>query len=139
MMNFRPKETKYRKAFKGRIKGVAKRGYTLAFGDYGLKAVQPNRIKENQIESARKAINNFLKRSGELWIRIFPNIPVTKKPLEVRMGKGKGPVEYYISRVKPGMILFELSSVSEENARLAFRLASDKLPVKTKFTKLVNF
>lgn len=134
-MNFRPKKTKYRKAFKGKIKGGARSGYRLAFGEYGLKAVQPHRLKDNHIEAARKVINKFLDRSGKLWIRVFPDVPVTKKPLEVRMGKGKGHVEYYIFRVKPGRILFELSSVSEEHARRAFALATSKLPIKTKFTK----
>ena len=136
-MNFRPQKTKYRKSFKGRIKGIATKSYKLAFGDYGLKAIESNRIKENQIESARKAINGFLKRSCNLWIRIFPNIPVSKKPSDARMGKGKGDIEYYVFRVKPGRIIFEISSVSEKEAKEAFLLASAKLPIKTKFTKLL--
>lgn len=136
-MIFVPKKTRYSKAFKGRIKGIATNGYKVIFGSYGLKSLTPERVTSNQIEAARKAINRFLKRSGRLWIRIFPNIPVTKKPVDVRMGKGKGPVEYYIFRVKPGKILFELGSVTENDAKSAFALASAKLPIKTKFTKLL--
>lgn len=138
-MNLRPKKSKYKKAFKGRIKGYSNQGYILSFGDYGLKSIEAHRIKENQIEAARKVINGFLQRSGKLWIRVFPNIPVTKKPSDVRMGKGKGAVEYYVFRVKPGRILFELGSVSESDARSAFALASSKLPLRTKFTKLSRY
>lgn len=130
-----PKKTKFKKAFKGKIHGKAKRGYKIAFGHFALKALEPERIKGNQIESARKAINGYLKRTGKLWIRVFPDIPVTKKPTEVRMGKGKGAVEYYICRVKPGRILFELGSVTEEQASKAFTKAAAKLPIKTKFIK----
>lgn len=134
-MNLRPKKTKYRKAFKGKIKGISSRCFTLNLGEFGLKALEAERIKDKQIEASRKAIRSSLKKSGKLWIRIFPNIPVTKKPTDVRMGKGKGSVEDYIFRVKPGRILFELSAVSEEEARKAFELAAKKLPIKTKFIK----
>ena len=112
-----PKKTKYRKAHKGRIKGNAKGGYSLAFGSYGLKALEPERITSRQIEAARRAATRYMKRVGKMWIRVFPDIPVTKKPTDVRMGKGKGSVEYYVFRVKPGRIIFELDGVSEEVAR----------------------
>ena len=137
-MTLQPKKTKYRKAFKGRIHGKAKAGFKIAFGKFALKAVEPERIKAKQIESARKAINRNLKRSGKLWIRIFPNIPVSKKPTDVRMGKGKGSVDYWICRVQPGRILFELDLVTEEQALEAFLKASAKLPIKTKFIKNVE-
>ena len=137
-MNLRPKKTKFKKAFKGKIHGKAKRGYSLEFGSYGLKALEPERIKENQIEAARKAINRHLKRMGKLWIRIFPDVPVSKKPADVRMGKGKGSVEYYVCRVKPGRVLFELDSVTESQAQGAFMLAAAKLPIKTKFVKTLS-
>ncbi len=127
-----PKKTKYRKAQRGTLKGIAVRGSTLSFGDYAIKAVEPGFITSRQIEAARRAIIRFLKRGGKLWIRIFPDKPYTKKPLEVPMGWGKGSVEMYIAPVKPGRILFELTGVSSEVAREAFRLASYKLPVKTK-------
>lgn len=133
-----PKKTKYRKAFKGRINGVAKRGYTIAFGSFGLKALEPERITARQIEAARKAINRYLRRAGRLWIRIFPDVPVSRKPAEVRMGSGKGSVEFYVAKVKPGRIMFELSGVSSEQAEEAFRLASGKLPIKTKFVQRLD-
>ena len=129
----RPKKDKFAKRFKGKIKGKAKRGAKIEFGSYALKALEPQRIKDSQIESARRAINRHLRRSGKLWIRIFPDYPVSKKPADVRMGKGKGSVEYYVSRVKPGKILFELASVNKEQAIGAFARAAAKLPLKTKF------
>jgi large subunit ribosomal protein L16 len=128
-----PKKTKYRKAHKGRIKGSAKGGYTLNFGEYGLKAMQPERITARQIEAARRAISRHVKRVGRMWIRIFPDLPVTRKPAEVRMGSGKGSVEFWAARVAPGRILFEIDGVTEEVAREAFDRASAKLPIKTKF------
>lgn len=130
-----PAKTKYRKAHKGRIHGVARSGYSLSFGDFGLKALSPERVNARQIESARRAINRYMKRVGKLWIRIFPDVPVTKKPAEVRQGKGKGSVEYWVCRVKPGKVLFEISGVSEEVARRAFELGAAKLPVDAKFVK----
>ena len=130
-----PKKTKYRKAHKGRIKGSAKGGYTLNFGEYGLKALQPERVTARQIEAARRAISRYVKRVGRMWIRIFPDVPVTKKPAEVRMGSGKGSVEFWAARVKPGRIIFEIDGVSEEIAREAFDRASAKLPIKTKFVR----
>lgn len=128
-----PKKTKYRKAHKGRIKGSAKGGYSLNFGEYGLKAMQPERITARQIEAARRAISRYVKRVGRLWIRVFPDVPVTRKPAEVRMGSGKGSVEFWACRVKPGRIMFEIDGVSEDIAREAFDRASAKLPIKTKF------
>lgn len=128
-----PKKMKYRKQFKGRIKGKATSGNTVAFGDYGMAATGKAKLTSRQIEAARIAINRYLKRGGSLVIRIFPHKPVTKRPAEVRMGKGKGPVEYYVAPVKEGTMLYEVSGVSEEQAREAFRLASHKLPVKVKF------
>src|SRR3954462_15403611 len=128
-----PKKTKYRKAHKGRIHGNAKGGYSLNFGEYGLKAVQPERVTARQIEAARRAISRYVKRVGRLWIRVFPDVPVTRKPAEVRMGSGKGSVEFWVCRVKPGRILFEIDGVTEEVAREAFDRASAKLPIKTKF------
>ena len=128
-----PQKTKYRKQFKGRIHGKAKGNYALNFGSYGLKAMQPERITSQQIESARKAITRCLKRAGRLWIRIFPDVPVSKKPAEVRMGKGKGANEYWACRIKPGRIMFEVDGVSIEEARKAMNLASAKLPIKCKF------
>ncbi len=130
-----PIKTKHRKAFKGRIKGEARGGFTLNFGDFGLKSMDPDRITSRQIEAARRAITRAMKRQGKLWIRIFPHTPVTKKPLEVRQGSGKGAIEFWAAKVKPGTIMFELSGVSEEVAREAFTLAAAKLPVKTKFIK----
>jgi large subunit ribosomal protein L16 len=128
-----PKKTKYRKQHKGRIHGNAKGGFSLAFGEYGMKALQPERVTARQIEAARRAISHHVKRVGRLWIRVFPDVPVTKKPAEVRMGSGKGSVEYWVCRVKPGRILFEIDGVPEQVAREAFERASAKLPIKTKF------
>ena len=130
-----PTRTKYRKAHKGRIHGKASRATLMNYGAYGLKAIQPDRIISKQIEAARVALTRFMKRQGRVWTRIFPNIPVSKKPVEVRMGKGKGNPEYYACRVKPGRILFEIDGVSEEVARVALYKASAKLPIKTKFIK----
>ena len=130
-----PARTKYRKAHKGRIHGKASRCDKLNFGAYGLKTLQPERITSNQIEAARVALTRHMKRTGKVWLRIFPNIPVSKKPTEVRMGKGKGSPEYWICRVKPGRILFEVDGVSEEVAREALYKASAKLPIKCKFIK----
>ena len=128
-----PKKTKYRKAHKGRIHGLAKGGTTLNFGAYGLKATSPGRISARQIEAARRAITRHMKRVGKLWIRIFPDVPVSSKPAEVRQGKGKGSPEWWAARVKPGRIMFELDGVSKEVAQEAFVLASAKLPVDTRF------
>lgn len=127
-----PKRTKYRKAHKGRIHGTAKGGTTLAFGAFGLKAVEPERITARQIEAARRAITRHMKRVGKVWIRVFPDVPVSRKPAEVRMGSGKGSPEYWVCRVHPGRILFELDGVSKELAQEAFTLAAAKLPVKTR-------
>ncbi len=127
-----PKRTKFRKAHKGRIKGVAKGGTSLNFGSFGLKAVEPERITARQIEAARRAMTRHMKRAGRVWIRVFPDVPVSKKPTEVRMGKGKGSVEYWAAKVKPGRIMFEIDGVSEPVAREALRLAAAKLPIKTR-------
>jgi large subunit ribosomal protein L16 len=127
-----PKKTKFRKAFKGRLHGNAKGGTDLNFGAYGLKAMEPDRVTARQIEAARRAIQRHLRRQGRLWIRIFPDLPVSKKPAEVRQGKGKGSIEYWAARVKPGKILFELDGVSGEMAAGAFERAAMKLPIKTK-------
>jgi large subunit ribosomal protein L16 len=128
-----PQRTKYRKAHKGRIKGASKGATALNFGSYGLKAVEPERVTARQIEAARRAITRHLKRSGRLWIRIFPDVPVSTKPAEVRMGSGKGAPEFWVCRVKPGRILFEVDGVSRELAASAFELAAAKLPIKTRF------
>ena len=128
-----PKRTKFRKAHKGRIHGLAKGGTKLNFGSYGLKAIQPERVTARQIEAARRAITRHLRRAGRVWIRIFPDVPVTKKPTEVRMGKGKGSVEFWAAKVKPGRIIFELDGVNEGLAREALALGSAKLPIRTKF------
>lgn len=133
-----PKRTKYRKAFKGRIHGNAKGGTDLNFGAYGLKALEPERITARQIEAARRAVMRHLRRQGKLWIRIFPDVPVSKKPLEVRQGKGKGSPEFWAARVKPGRVMFELDGTTEELARQAFLLAAAKLPIKTKFIKRIG-
>ena len=133
-----PKKPKFRKQFKGRMHGVSKGGNFLNFGSYGLKALTPERITSRQIESARRCISRHLKRSGRVWIRIFPDVPVSKKPLEVRQGKGKGSPEYWAARVKPGRIMFELDGVPEDMAREAMSLAAAKLPIKTKFVKRVG-
>jgi large subunit ribosomal protein L16 len=130
-----PSRTKYRKAHKGRIHGTAKGGTTLNFGAYGLKALEPERVTARQIEAARRAITRAMKRAGRVWIRIFPDIPVTKKPIEVRMGSGKGSPELWIARVKPGRIMFELDGVSEAIAREALELGAAKLPIKTRFVQ----
>ena len=130
-----PKKTKYRKAHKGRIKGVATSATTLNYGTYGLKALEAERVTARQIEAARVAMTRFMKRAGRVWVRIFPDVPVSKKPTEVRMGKGKGSPEFWACRVKPGRILFEIDGVSEEVAREALYKASAKLPIKTKFIK----
>ena len=127
-----PKRTKFRKLFKGRIKGEAKGGSTLTFGTYGLKATEPERVTARQIEAARRAMTRHMKRQGRVWIRIFPDVPVTAKPIEVRMGKGKGSVDRWVCKVKPGRIMFEIDGVSEDIAREALRLAAMKLPVKTR-------
>jgi len=128
-----PKRTKFRKQQKGRNRGVATVGAKVSFGEYGLKTLDRGRITARQIESARRAINRYIKRGGKIWIRIFPDVPVTKKPLEVRMGKGKGNVEYWVAKVQPGRVLYELEGVSEDIAREALRRAAAKLPVKTVF------
>lgn len=128
-----PKRTKFRKAHKGRIHGNAKGGTALNFGAYGLKAVAPGRISARQIEAARRSITRHMRRVGKLWIRVFPDVPVSSKPAEVRQGKGKGSPEWWAARVKPGRVMFELDGVSEDMAREAFRLASAKLPIQTKF------
>ena len=130
-----PKKTKYRKQFKGRIHGNAKGNYSLNYGSFGLKALQPERITSRQIESARKAITRHLKRAGKMWIRIFPDVPVSKKPAEVRMGKGKGSNEYWACRVKPGRIMFEIDGVNVADAKRAMSLAAAKLPIKCKFVE----
>ncbi len=127
-----PKRTKFRKAFKGRLHGNAKGGTELNFGSYGLKAMEPERVTARQIEAARRAITRQMKRAGRVWIRIFPDLPVSKKPTEVRMGKGKGSPEFWAARVKPGKIMFELDGVSDEVAREALRLGAAKLPIKTR-------
>ena len=130
-----PKRTKFRKMFKGRIKGEAKGGSDLNFGTYGLKALQPERVTARQIEAARRAMTRHMKRQGRVWIRIFPDVPVSSKPAEVRMGKGKGSPEYWVCRVKPGRIMFELDGVSENAAKEALALAAAKLPMHTKVVK----
>jgi len=128
-----PARTKYRKAHKGRIHGLAKGGSTLNFGAYGLKAIEPGRITARQLEAARRAITRHIKRVGRVWIRIFPDVPVSQKPAEVRMGSGKGTPEFWVCRVKPGRIMFELDGVPHQIAREAFDLASAKLPISTRF------
>jgi len=130
-----PKRTKFRKQHKGRIKGEAKGGSDLNFGSFGLKATQPERITARQIEAARRAMTRHMKRQGRVWIRIFPDVPVTQKPTEVRMGKGKGSVEYWAAKVKPGRVMFEIDGVTEPVAKEALRLAAMKLPVKCRFVQ----
>ncbi len=132
-----PKRTKFRKAFKGRINGVATSGVTLAFGQYGLKALEPDRVTARQIEAARRALTRFMKRAGRVWIRVFPDVPVSKKPIEVRMGKGKGTPELWVVRVKPGRILFEVDGIPLATAKEALALAAAKLPVKTRFIERI--
>ena len=127
-----PKRTKFRKAHKGRIHGAAKGGFSLNFGSYGLKALEPERVTARQIEATRRAITRHMKRAGRVWIRVFPDLPVSKKPTEVRMGKGKGSPEYWVAKVKPGRIMFEIDGVPEDVAIEALRLGAAKLPVRTK-------
>ncbi|MEE4260617.1 MAG: 50S ribosomal protein L16 [Bacteroidales bacterium] len=134
-----PKKQKYRKQQKGRMKGNSQRGHQLAFGSFGIKTMQEAWITGRQIEAARQAVTRYMKREGQIWIRIFPDKPVTKKPAEVRMGKGKGAVEYYVARVSPGRILFEAEGVPVEVAKEALRLAAQKLPVTTKFVVRRNY
>lgn len=133
-----PKRTKFRKQHKGRIKGVAKGGTDLNFGAFGLKATEPARITARQIEAARRAMTRHMKRAGRVWIRIFPDVPVSKKPTEVRMGKGKGSPEFWAAKVKPGRIMFEIDGVPLPIAREALRLASAKLPIKTRFVQRIG-
>ena len=133
-----PKKTKYRKQFKGRIHGSAKGGFSLNFGSFGLKALEPERVTARQIEAARRAITRQMKRQGRVWIRVFPDLPVTDKPAEVRMGKGKGAVEYWAARVHPGRILFEIDGVSVDVAKEALALAAAKLPIKTRFVERIS-
>lgn len=128
-----PKKTKFRKQQKGRNRGLATRGNTVAFGEYGLKATGRGRITARQIEAARRAMTRYVKRGGKIWIRIFPDKPISKKPLEVRQGKGKGNVEYWVAQIQPGRVLYEMEGVTQEVAREAFRLAAAKLPVATTF------
>ena len=130
-----PKRTKYRKAHKGRIHGTAKGGTTLAFGAFGLKAVEPERITARQIEAARRAITRHMKRVGKVWIRVFPDLPISRKPAEVRMGSGKGALDHWVAVVRPGKILFVMEGVTPDVAQEAMRLASNKLPLKTKFVQ----
>ncbi|MFO0955080.1 MAG: 50S ribosomal protein L16 [Candidatus Saccharibacteria bacterium] len=128
-----PRKTKFRKAFKGKNAGVASRGTEISFGRYGLKALENERLTSRQIEAARRAMTRYIKRGGKVWIRVFPHLPVTQKPNEVRMGSGKGAVDHYVARVKAGKIVFELDGVTEEVAKEAMRLAGRKLPIKTRF------
>ena len=128
-----PKRTKFRKQFKGRNRGKAQRGAAVSFGEFGLKAMDRGRITARQIEAARRAMTRYVKRGGKIWIRMFPDVPVTQKPLEVRQGKGKGNVEYWVCKVQPGRVLYEMEGVSEEVAREAFRSAPAKLPIRTSF------
>jgi large subunit ribosomal protein L16 len=132
-----PMRTKFRKAHKGRIKGLATSGTALSFGQFGLKAMEPERITARQIEAARRAMTRHMKRAGRVWIRIYPDVPVSKKPLEVRMGSGKGAPEYWVARVKPGRILFEVDGVNTQIAREALTLAAAKLPIKTRFVERI--
>jgi large subunit ribosomal protein L16 len=132
-----PMRTKFRKAHKGRIKGVATSGATLSFGQFGLKAMEPDRVTARQIEAARRAMTRHMKRAGRVWIRIYPDVPVSKKPLEVRMGSGKGAPELWVVRIKPGRILFEIDGVSTTLAREALNLAAAKLPIKTRFVERI--
>jgi len=134
-----PKRTKFRKQQKGRVKGLATRGAQIEFGDFGLKSLEPKWITSRQIEAARIALNRFMKREGKVWIRIFPDKPITKKPAEVRMGKGKGAPEYWVAVIKPGTIIFEVEGVSQEVAQEAMRLAAQKLPVVTRFVVKPNY
>jgi len=128
-----PKRTKFRKQFKGRNRGLAQRGSSVSFGEYGLKATERGRLTARQIEAARRAMTRYVKRGGQIWIRVFPDKPITKKPLEVRQGKGKGNVEYWVCQIQPGKVLYEMEGVPESVAREAFRLAAAKLPFATEF------
>ena len=132
-----PKKTKFRKQFKGRISGAAKGGFDLDFGAYGLKAMEPDRVTARQIEAARRALTRHMKRAGRVWIRVFPDVPVSKKPTEVRMGKGKGANEYWAAKVKPGRIMFEIDGVPLDIAREALQLAAAKLPIRTRFVQRI--
>jgi large subunit ribosomal protein L16 len=132
-----PKRTKFRKAHKGRIHGVASSGTNLDFGQYGLKALEPERVTARQIEAARRALTRHMKRAGRVWIRVFPDVPVSKKPIEVRMGKGKGTPELWVVRVKPGRVLFEVDGIPHSLAREALALAAAKLPIKTRFIERI--
>lgn len=132
-----PKRTKFRKAHKGRIHGVASSGTSLDFGQYGLKALEPERVTARQIEAARRALTRHMKRAGRVWIRVFPDVPVSKKPIEVRMGKGKGTPELWVVRVKPGRVLFEVDGIPQSLAREALALAAAKLPIKTRFIERI--
>jgi large subunit ribosomal protein L16 len=134
-----PKRTKYRKQQKGRVRGVATRGYTIEFGSFGIKALEPGRITSRQIEAARIAMTRAMKREGQVWIRIFPDKPITKKPAEVRMGKGKGAPEYWVACVKPGTIIFESGGITKEVAQESLRLAAQKLPVKSRIVIRPDF
>ena len=133
-----PNRTKFRKAFKGRINGKSKGGFTLAFGEFGLKALEPERVTARQIEATRRAVTRYMKRQGKVWIRVFPDVPVSAKPIEVRMGKGKGSVDRWVARVSPGRIMFEIDGVPEDVAREALRLGAAKLPIKTKVVKRIE-
>jgi large subunit ribosomal protein L16 len=133
-----PNRTKFRKAHKGRIRGVATSGTSLTFGEFGLKALEPERVTARQIEAARRAMTRHMKRAGRVWIRIFPDVPVSKKPIEVRMGKGKGTPEFWVCRIKPGRILFEIDGVPIQIAREALDLAAAKLPIKTRFVARIS-
>ncbi|HLE93978.1 MAG TPA: 50S ribosomal protein L16 [Sulfuricaulis sp.] len=128
-----PKRTKYRKQMKGRNRGLALRGNKVSFGEFGLKSTTRGRLTSRQIEAARRALTRFIKRGGRVWIRVFPDKPVSKKPLEVRMGSGKGNVEYWVAEIKPGAVLYEMEGINEQEARAAFKLAAAKLPVRTMF------
>jgi large subunit ribosomal protein L16 len=132
-----PKKTKFRKQFKGRISGAAKGGFELDFGAYGLKALEPERVTARQIEAARRALTRHMKRAGRVWIRVFPDVPVSKKPTEVRMGKGKGANEFWAAKVKPGRIMFEIDGVPQELAKEALALAAAKLPIRTRFVERI--
>ena len=132
-----PKKTKFRKQFKGRISGTAKGGFQLDFGEYGLKALEPERVTARQIEAARRALTRHMKRAGRVWIRVFPDVPVSKKPTEVRMGKGKGAPEFWAAKVKPGRVMFEVGGVPVEVARESLALAAAKLPIKTRFIQRI--
>jgi large subunit ribosomal protein L16 len=128
-----PKRTKFRKQFNGKNRGLAQNGNRVSFGEFGMKATERGRVSARQIESARRAMTRHIKRGGKIWIRVFPDVPISNKPLEVRMGKGKGNVEYWVAKVQPGFVMYEIEGVSEELAREAFKLASAKLPIKTVF------